>query len=225
MRIQRRPGVTVTLVHVVQNNLGDSDVTTSTVINGAVFEPAPLTPDRIDQAPPTYQMGAFNLPGAYTAAVGDMLLVDGAEWRVLEGGTVWLDRTRVPVAVDTMPDRVSLRAPGGVSGWNEIDKRTDVTPNAPFATGVPARVQIRGRSAGAELTVADDVVPEADYLVSLPLTGTTGVDSIVVNGEQNTLIDVTASPDPLLVGKTLRVVDVVRGSHRFERTLLCTLND
>lgn len=226
MRTQRRPAVTATLVHVVQNNLGAGDVTTSTVITGAVFEPAPQPVERVDQAPPTYQLGAFNLPGVHTAEAGDTLLVNGAEWRVLSGGTVWLDRTRVPVATGTMPDRVSLRVPGGTGPtWNESTHRSEVIPFAPFAVDVPARVQARSRAPGSELLVADDLVPDAHYLVSLPMTGTTGVDSIVVDGENDTLIDVTASPDPLLVGKTLRTVAIVLGSHRFERVLLCTLNE
>lgn len=135
--------------------------------------------------------------------------------------------SHAPVAEGTMPDRVSLRAPGGTgSGWNETEKRTDVTPFTPFATDVPARIQAltERRGAGAEQTTADDLVRVAGYLVSLPLTAD-GVDDVVVDGESDTLIDVTTSADPLLAGKTLRVADIVRGSSRFERNLLCTLND
>lgn len=223
--MQRRPGVTVTLVHVLENDLGDSDVTTSTVIDGAIFEPDEQTSQDLDQAHPVYLQGAFNLPGVYTTAAGDTLLVGAAEWQVLAEGNVWLDRTRVPVAAGTFPDVVSLRVPGGTPGWSEASHRTEVIPFAPFATNVPARIQPIGGAAGNEPEVADDQVTVAGYRVSLPLTGVDGVDEIVVDGEQNTLIDVTASPDPLLIGKTIRVVDIVRGSHRFERTLLCTLND
>lgn len=217
--------MTVTLVHLVENTLGESDVTTTTVIDGAIFEPGSQAPQNIDQAQATYAQGVFNLPGVYVADAGDTLQADGTWWQVLGPASVWLDRTRVLVAASTFPDVVSLRVPGGSgTAWNDTTHRTEVTPFAPFASGVAARIQPIGGAAGNEPAVADDQVTVAGYRVSLPLTAD-GVDELVVDGEQNTLIDVTDSPDPLLIGKTLRVTDLVRGSHRFERVLFCTLND
>lgn len=127
-----------------------------------------------------------------------------------------------------MTATVALRAPGTSSNshFDGALHRTVTTGPAPFAVDVPARVQAltERRGAGPAQDAADDMVRVAGYLVSLPLSGD-GVDQIVVDGETNTLIDVTASSDPLLTGKTLRVADIVRGTNRFERDLLCTLND
>lgn len=132
------------------------------------------------------------------------------------------DTSHAVVITGTFPDSVSLRAPGGVSAWNPLTNRTEVVPHAPFATNVPARINAVGGATGDQ--PADDLVHVAGYTVSVPLTAD-GADLVVVNGENDTLIDVTDSADPTLVGKTLRVTDIVRGSTRFERDLLTTLND
>lgn len=126
---------------------------------------------------------------------------------------------RVPAGI--MPDVVSLRAPGGAPTWSEADHQTEVVPSGAFATGVPARISAIG--AGETPQVVDEHVNVAGYNVFLPLDAD-GVDLVVTNGEANTLLDVTGSLDPTLVGKTLRVTGMVRGSTRFERHLLATLN-
>lgn len=132
------------------------------------------------------------------------------------------ETSHAQVMTGTFPDLVSLRAPGGTPAWNPGNHRTEVTANTPFATRVPARIHAIG--ADAQNTAADDVVRVAGYDVWLPLDGD-GVDAIVVDGEQDTLIDVTSSQDPMLTGKTLQVTGVIRGTSRFERHLLATLND
>jgi hypothetical protein len=126
-----------------------------------------------------------------------------------------------------MTDRVSLRAPGDSgSAWNEATHRTETTTNTPFATGVPARIKPLGTrgGVGSDALVVDDSVNVVGYVVSLPLGGD-GVNQIVMDGESNTLIDVTSSADAQLVGRTLRVTGVPRGTYLTARRLLCTLND
>lgn len=136
--------------------------------------------------------------------------------------TAW-DSSHGAVITGTFPDLVSLRAPStSAPAWNPATHRTEVPTNTPFAAGVPARIDAIG--ADAAIAAAGDLVAVAGYNVFLPLNGN-GVDAVVVDGERNTLIDVTTSADPLLAGKTLRVTGVVRGSTRFERHLLTTLND
>ena len=132
--------------------------------------------------------------------------------------------SHAPVVEGWLTATVSLRAPGGTSVWDEGLGRTVVTPNAPFATEVPARIRPIGAGGGPGQEAVDIKVQVAGYLVSLPLEAD-GVDEVVVDGESNTLVDVTASEDALLTGTSLRVEDIERASLRFERTLLCVLNN
>lgn len=125
-------------------------------------------------------------------------------------------------AAGTMNATVSLRAPGTTPVWNDTDKRTEVADNTPFATGIAATVRAVGGS-GTQDVVEEQLVI-AGYMVSMDRRAT-GVDSVVVNSEQNTLIDVTACDDPLLVGKTLTAQDIIRSSVRFTRDVLCQFND
>jgi hypothetical protein len=131
------------------------------------------------------------------------------------------DTSHAAVLASQMPDRVSLRAAGGVPTWNPATNRTETTPATPFATSVPARIAAIG--ADHDVVTNDDLVRVAGYDIFLPLTGD-GVDALDVDGSADTLVDVTSSADPMLVGKTLRVTGVVRGSTRLERHLLATLN-
>jgi hypothetical protein len=121
---------------------------------------------------------------------------------------------------------VNLRAPGSTTTWVDDPDggHTEVTPLAPFATGVPARIRPIGAGGGPGEQAVDVKVQVAGYLVSLPLDAD-GVDLVVVDAESSTLVDVTASDDVMLTGRSLRVQDVERGSLRVERTLLCVLNN
>lgn len=122
------------------------------------------------------------------------------------------------VAAATMTATVNLRKPGGTKTWNTTTRRTEYTGASPYATAQPARIQaqtVRTVRSGQE-EVAEETLQIAGYLVAIAL------DQEPAAGD---LVDVTASSDPLLTGRTLRIHDVVRGSLRFERDLLCTLAD
>lgn len=63
-------------------------------------------------------------------------------------------------------------------------------------------------------TVSDQQLPAADYLVSIDRGATlVTIDDVV---------KITASEDPQLTGQSFPVVDVVVGSMRVSRDLLCT---
>jgi hypothetical protein len=116
---------------------------------------------------------------------------------------------------------VDVRVPGTTPRWNNDRKRTEATDATPFATKVPARILALTASTNTSTQdAADDTVRVIGYRISVPLGKAN--DARLLPG---VLVDVVSCSDPLLVGRTLRVEDVVRGSHRFERDLLCTLND
>lgn len=119
------------------------------------------------------------------------------------------------VVLGTLRGRVSIRLPGGTQGWSDAAQQNVLTPHAPYAADVPARVQaLSGEARTVQL--ADDTEVIADYLVVIP------ADHVVAGGH---LVDVTNSEDPALTGLTLRVEKAVLGTERFERDLFCTLAD
>lgn len=123
------------------------------------------------------------------------------------------------VAAKTMTAVVNLRKPGSTTGF--ADRRTTYTPNTPYATGQAARVQAQtSRAVQAGEEQAEETLQVAGYLVTLTLDRT--VEHEPATGD---LVDVTASDDPLLTGRSLKISDVVRGSLRFERDAFCTLVD
>lgn len=120
------------------------------------------------------------------------------------------------VAEGTMRGRVSLRKPGS-SGeeWSDELEQNVATPHPPYASDVPARIlALSGQARVVQLADDDEVI--ADYLVAIP------AGQVAETGH---LVDVTATGDPDLTGRTLRVEKVVRGTERFERDLYCTLDD
>lgn len=126
------------------------------------------------------------------------------------------------VAGKTMTATVSLRRPGATTKtFNTTTRRTEYTDAAAYATDQAARIQAqttRGVKPGEEQ--AEETLQVAGYLVTLAFDRT--VDQEPATGD---FVDVTASSDPLLTGRSLQIHDVVRGSLRFERDLFCTLVD
>lgn len=120
------------------------------------------------------------------------------------------------VAEGTMRGRVAIRNPGS-SGeeWSDELEQNVATPHPPYATNVPARIlALSGQARVIQLAGDEEVV--ADYLVAVP------AGQIVASGD---VVDVTATGDADLTGRSLRVEKVVRGTERFERDLYCTLDD
>lgn len=120
-----------------------------------------------------------------------------------------------PVLDGTRTATVDLRKPGGTSAWSDDEQRTVTVPHPPYAAAVTARVQaVPAQERTSE--VAGDTAHIRDYLVTLDPTLTPADDD---------LVDVTSCDDADLTGRTLRIVDVIRGSLAFERVVYCTLND
>jgi len=114
---------------------------------------------------------------------------------------------------------VNLRKPGGTETWNEGLGRTVLTPNTPFASAVPANIEgLAG--GGAPSSVEEEQIYVLGYRVAVP-RDTAPSPSQMDEGVQ---VDVITCADPMLVGATLKVNDVVRGSFRFQRVLLADLN-
>lgn len=119
-----------------------------------------------------------------------------------------------PTVAGTRNGTAALRKPGTTQTWsNERDEMVS-TPHPAYWTG-SARFQALGTQARV-VTTAEDTETVASYLVAIAAAAT------ATDGD---LVDVTASGDPLLDGRTLRVVQVLTGTERFERDLLCNLTD
>jgi hypothetical protein len=124
--------------------------------------------------------------------------------------------SHAPVVEKTMPGTVALRLPGGTPGGFDTEtQQTGLTPHAAYAT-VACRIQALAGEARVVAT-ADDEETSADYLIAVPRS--------VHQVREGHLGKVTDTGDPALDGRTLSVVQVARGTHRFERDLFCTLID
>lgn len=113
----------------------------------------------------------------------------------------------------TMRGRVALRITGTRQNWTGT--HNDLVDNDPYAADVPARIQALSGQARV-IQLADDTETIADYLVAIPAEHAP---------KAGHLVDVTASGDAALTGRTLRIEKVATGTERFERDLFCTLDD
>lgn len=125
------------------------------------------------------------------------------------------EAAHAPVLAGTRTATVSLRKPGSTRQWNPDTQSTDTVPLTPYAPDVAARIQVVPTQERT-VEVAGGTTHVRDYLVTL--------DPALLPVDED-LVDITACSDPALVDRTLRIVDVVRGSLRFERVVYCTLND
>lgn len=125
----------------------------------------------------------------------------------------WAESHR-PVADKTMTATAAVRKPGTVQAWSDVEQQNVTVPKVPYYTG-PCRVQALATQA-REVVVAADDETVASYLITL--TAATEL-------AESDLVRVTDSGDPLLDGHSLRILQVVTGSLRFERDLFCTLTD
>ncbi|GAW54742.1 DUF6093 family protein [Nocardioides sp. PD653] len=119
-----------------------------------------------------------------------------------------------PVAEATMLGTCSLRHPGTTEDWSdELEQMVEV-PLAPYAADTPCRVQALATQARPVVTAGDREVV-AQYLVTVPAH---------LFPYELDLVTVTGSGDALLDDQTLLVVQVVRGTERFERDMFCSLD-
>lgn len=121
-----------------------------------------------------------------------------------------------PVAAGGMTATIAIRLPGGTPSFNEETGQTTTTPFAPYLSG-RARIQVAPVFGGGETVAGGQEITTVSYLVALELEGS---DAIAVNH----LVDVMGVDDnggTDLVGRTLKVESVARGSLLFERDLVC----
>lgn len=125
-----------------------------------------------------------------------------------------------PVAAATHTATVAIRRPGGTPGVFDPDTgRTPVEPFTSHHSGT-ARIQVL-TAAEQETLVGGQEVTTLGYRVTVDHDAATGAVDFAVND----LVDVTAvddNGDPTLVGRTLTVVAVARGSLAWERVLAAT---
>lgn len=123
-------------------------------------------------------------------------------------------RNHQPVLETTMLDATcELRPPGSQQLWDpDLEEMVAVPKSAYYAGG--CRIQAMTNDA-RQAVAADDPETVTRYLITLPA----GVDEAAIGH----LLKVTASDDDALTGRSLTVADVILGSHRFERDLICTL--
>lgn len=133
--------------------------------------------------------------------------------------------SHAPVAAGWFTGTVSLREPGGTdSAFDPETGVTTVTPFEPFAADLASSITPLGADGetGPATETAGDMVRITGYLVQVDLTFD-GDDAPAL--KPGCLIDVVTCDDALLVGRTLTVNDIARGSRRFTRDLVATLND
>ena len=109
--------------------------------------------------------------------------------------------------------RVRLTRPG-TPAWDETTQSMTLTPGEPWWEG-HARIQQLQR--GTTITTAGDEDRRREYLVAAAR------DCPAVPAGTPLLV-LAADEDPSLTGRTLHVRDVMHGSYRWERDLICTLD-
>jgi hypothetical protein len=127
-----------------------------------------------------------------------------------------------PVAEGLMTQAtISLRKPGSAgTHFDPALGHTVAAPYTPFATDVPARILALTEVRVPPADAVDDQIRILGYRVSIARSH---AEAALLPSAIITVI--TCPGDPLLVGRELEVSDVVRGTHLFERDLICTLND
>lgn len=124
-----------------------------------------------------------------------------------------------PVLAGTRHGSLAVRRDATTQEWSEADQQMVTVPVAPHFTGT-CRVQALSQQA-TDRDVAADTETVADYLITTDVT-----DSAAdAQPAEQQLATVTDTGDPLLEGRTLRIVQVGRGTELFERYLFCTLDD
>lgn len=123
--------------------------------------------------------------------------------------------SHAPVVNARLSAVVSLTDPATASEqWDEDTQRTILTAT-PYAAGVPAAVQVIFN--GSPEIAGEELLQVAGYRVTLPH------DHMALPTHQVTVT--TCDGDTSLVGRVLAVVEVLRGSERFQRDLMCRLTN
>lgn len=114
----------------------------------------------------------------------------------------------------THPSAVKIGPAGGAPVRNPGTRQMETAAAPPVYVG---RATLMQASVDQVATVVEDDVATAVYEVKLPYAASTAAQV----GHQ---VTVTSDPDPALAGQVLTVAAIERGSRRFSRVLLATLN-
>lgn len=116
---------------------------------------------------------------------------------------------------DDYTARCRIRHSGGIRGaFNQATGTYDNSqPYAPHYDGPCSVVALAAR--GGDVEAAEEIIDARGYLVKVPVA----VDTVRVGDE----VEIYESADPVLNGRRLRVDDVVLGTSRVQRELLCVL--
>lgn len=140
---------------------------------------------------------------SHTGRPGTAVVPDG--WAAAGGAVV--DQSH--------PSSVSIGQAGGAAAYNPTTNQTEAAAVAPVYVGRATLMLLQTRGDQSE-TVVDDPTAARKYDVTLTYAASAGV-------QVGHVITVAADPDPMLVGRTLRVEAIERGSRRFSRVLLAIL--
>jgi hypothetical protein len=114
---------------------------------------------------------------------------------------------------------ITLRKPGATTIYDDNLGRTVSTPFPPFALNVPANITpIMGGGA------ASGVVEEQVYVLGYRVSVARALAPTTTQLDEGIQIYVVSCSDPLLVGVTMHVTEIVRGAHRFQRDLIADIN-
>lgn len=129
--------------------------------------------------------------------------------------------SHAPVVEAAMRARVSIEHDAATKTFDNTTGRTSYT-GSPYIVSAPARIQAVRESAAREPSqTAGETIRVTGYLVALPLDVEGDGDLLV--GDLVTVLD---AGDSLLASSTvLRIVEIARGTERFERDLFCQIND
>jgi hypothetical protein len=116
---------------------------------------------------------------------------------------------------------VGLRHPGSDVVFDDDLGRSVVTPLDPYATDIRVRVQAHRESAQDDSRQnAEETFYGSGYLVTMSLTAP------LVEMAVGDLIDFPANcAEDHLTGRSVRIVEIVRSSIRFERDVFAVLDD
>ncbi|MCL8026315.1 DUF6093 family protein [Nocardioides bruguierae] len=127
-----------------------------------------------------------------------------------------------PVAEATMISALALYRQDAPTRqeWDPAEQQQMAIPPGAYDTR-PCRVIAMAAQARTVEVVADDETV-ARYLVTTTVDVS---DTPTLQPAEGDTAVCTDTGDPLIEGRTLRVEQILRGTHQFERGLVCTLTD
>lgn len=132
----------------------------------------------------------------------------------------WSDHAGTVVEQFMLDAVVNLRRSGSTRVFNQSTGVSDNVPYPPFAINVKADIQPL-TAGGAPTGVVEEQVWVLGYRIAVPRDTAPTVGQL----DEGITVDVlSCAGEPTLVGQSLKVNDVVRGTHRLQRILIADAN-